>query len=399
MTYPILFCALLATAIGQSVFLTTVPSLGRLAGLSEMQVAVMMSASAGVFAIAANIWSRYTQRFGYKRLLLTGLTGYTVGTVIFATIWWIALRQWISVEALFAGLLLSRCLQSTIMSATPPSAVGYVVAISTSDERAAAISKVTSGNNLGQILGPVLAGLLVSAGLLAPYYFVILFTLAAIILVYCKLPDIGAGDRARPRASANVLMQPVKASTALLITCCICLFACMAIIQQSLAFFLMDSQQLTAVAAARASGLAMMMTAVFSLLIQFTLVQRRWLAQTTLIYLALPVTALAYTLLYLQQSTATLIVGMALLGVGLGAAYPSLAAVATTRCHPDRQAAVTGLLTAAPAMGYITGPPLSAALYNLEHRLPFLLAALLMAASTLAIWWRLPTATNTQSST
>ena len=80
MTYLILFCALLATAVGQSVFLTVLPSLGREAGLTEWQVAVMMSSSAFVFAIGANCWSRVTVKYGYKRLLMVGLSGYTLGT-------------------------------------------------------------------------------------------------------------------------------------------------------------------------------------------------------------------------------------------------------------------------------------------------------------------------------
>ncbi len=390
MIYPILFCALLATAIGQSVFLTTVPSLGRLAELSEMQVAIMMSSSALVFAIGANIWSRYNQRYGYKKLLLLGLSGYTLGTLVFATIWWAGLHSGLSGSLLFAGLLLSRCLQSSVMSATPPSVVGYVVAISGSEQRAASISKVTSANNLGQILGPPLAGLLVAAGILAPFYFVIVFTLLAIVLVAKKLPELDPAQRVAASHRRDSDGSPVKSSTLLLVGCCVCLFGCMAIMQQSLAFYLIDTQGFDAVGAARQAGLAMMVMAVLSLVIQFSAVQRRWLSAPTLIYLALPLAALGYLTLYFQQQLTGMYVGMALMGAGFGAAYPSIAAVATSRCAIERQAKVTGLITASPAMGYITGPPISAALYGIDERLPFLAAAVLMGVATLAVWWRLP---------
>ncbi|WP_218353298.1 MFS transporter [Alteromonas lipotrueiana] len=390
MTYLILFCALLATAVGQSVFLTTVPSLGRLANLSEMQVAVMMSSSALVFAIGANVWSRYTLRYGYRKLLLLGLSGYTLGTFVFATIWWAGLNGWLSGTILFTGLLISRCLQSSVMSATPPSVVGYVVAVSSSKERASSISKVTSANNLGQILGPPLAGLLVGAGILAPFYFVIVFTLLAIVLVAKKLPDLNAAQAGQSGSDTIKSDIKIKSSTLLLISCCVCLFGCMAIMQQSLAFFLMDTLDFSAVGAARQAGLAMMVMAVFSLIIQFTVVQRHWLRPTALIYIALPLTAVGYAVLYFQQELLHLYIGLALMGAGFGAAYPSIAAVATARCEAAKQAKVTGLITASPAMGYITGPPISAALFNLDERWPFLAAALLMGIASLVVWLRLP---------
>lgn len=390
MTYLILFCALLATAVGQSVFLTTVPSLGRLANLSEMQVAVMMSSSALVFAIGANVWSRYTLRYGYRKLLLLGLSGYTLGTFVFATIWWAGLNGWLSGTILFTGLLISRCLQSSVMSATPPSVVGYVVAVSSSKERASSISKVTSANNLGQILGPPLAGLLVGAGILAPFYFVIVFTVLAIVLVAKKLPDLNAAQAGRSGADTIKSDIKIKSSTLLLISCCVCLFGCMAIMQQSLAFFLMDTLDFSAVGAARQAGLSMMVMAVFSLIIQFTVVQRHWLRPTALIYIALPLTAVGYAVLYFQQELLHLYIGLALMGAGFGAAYPSIAAVATARCEAAKQAKVTGLITASPAMGYITGPPISAALFNLDERWPFLAAALLMGIASLVVWLRLP---------
>lgn len=377
MTYVILFCALLATAVGQSVFLTVLPSLGREVGLSELQVAIMMSSSALVFAVGANGWSRVSAHFGYKRLLMTGLAGYTLGTFIFASLWWLGLAGMLTGTALFIILLIARSLQSSIMSATPPSAVGYVVAMSQQSHRAAAISKVTSANNLGQVLGPPLAGLLVAFGLLAPLYSILILTIFAWLLVWYKLPAFEAPPSAAHSRGGSAT-TPVATSTKVFIIGCASLFVCMAMMQQSLSFFLMDDNGATTVEAAQLTGAAMMVSAVFSLIIQFGVVQRNLLRPETLICLALPLLSAAYFLISVHQTIIVLYIAMGLLGLGMGAAYPSLAAIATMRCLPERQSRVTGMITATPAMGYIIGPPLSALFYHINHRLPFAVAGGIM---------------------
>lgn len=377
MTYLILFCALLATAVGQSVFLTVLPSLGREAGLTEWQVAVMMSSSAFVFAIGANCWSRVTVSYGYKRLLMVGLSGYTLGTFVFASLWWVGLTGFLGGTALFVILLLARSLQSSVMSATPPSAVGYVVAMSEQRHRASAISKVTSANNLGQVLGPPLAGVLVTFGLLTPLYSILALTIVALLLVWQKLPAFLPPAKSQTDASSPDV-GPVSSSVKLFIIGCACLFLCMAMMQQSLAFFLMDENGVNTVQAAQLTGSAMMVSAVFSLMIQFGIVQRHLMRPETLICLAAPLLALAYLIIAIHQQTVMLYVAMGILGLGMGAAYPSLAALATMRCLPERQSRVTGMITATPAMGYIIGPPLSATAYHFDHRYPFMMAGVIM---------------------
>jgi predicted MFS family arabinose efflux permease len=95
--------------------------------------------------------------------------------------------------------------------------------------------------------------------------------------------------------------------------------------------------------------------------------------------LALPLLSLGYLILYFQQSFAVSYIGMAVMGVGMGMAYPSLAAAATTYCSPSQQSSITGLITATTAMGYIVGPPLAATLYQVNIALPFAAASILMA--------------------
>ena len=384
--FRVLFCALLATSVGQSVMLTTLPSMGREANLSEFHIATIMSSSALIFAFGTNVWSKVARRAGFKRILMVGLTGYSLGTFAFASAWMAGFSGVISGTNLFLALLISRSLQSTIMSATPPSAVGYAVSISTPQSRVSAISKVTSASNVGQIVGPAYAGLLVGFGLLAPLYSIVLLTLLALALVYFKLPVLPPLSQ---QQSTQQTSDKGLASTKvpyIFVAACICVFCAMAMMQQSLGFFFIDFYHYSPVEAARQVGFAMMVSAAASLTAQFGWVQKGRVSKEAMITIALPLLGVAYLLLYLQHSLAVLYTAMTLMGLGMGMAYPSLAAAATTYCAPSQQATVTGLITATTAMGYVIGPPLAAFIYQVNIALPFAVAATLITIITCVVY-------------
>ncbi len=378
MIFSVLFLALFTTAIGQSVVITTLPSLGREAGLSEIQVAIIMSSSAVMFAIGTNLWSRVARRKGYKRTLMIGLTGYSIGTLLFATMWYLGIHYILSGMGLFLALLISRTMQSSIMSATPPSAIGYAISNSPQTDRVKAISKVTSANNLGQVLGPTFAGALVGFGILTPLYSVIALTIFALVVVKRYLPAQAAPVIQAKRETKGDTVVTVKPITAMLVMFSACVFCSMAMLQQTLGFFFMDEYGESTIGAAQSVGIAMMISAASSFSAQMGIVQRIRLRSEKLVQTALLLLVIAYLLCFLHQNVLILYIAMVLLGSGLGMAYPSIAAIASSRCEPDKQATVTGLITSTPAMGYIAGPPIAALLYNYDHRLPFLFACLLI---------------------
>jgi MFS family permease len=383
MIFKLLFFAMLATAMGQSVVMTTLPSLGRQTGLTELQVATIMSSSAIAFALGNTLWSSITKKLGFRRLLMLGLTGYTIGTIIFASVWLSGFAAILTGSGLFAALLLSRCGQAVVMSASPPAAVGYAIAISPPQERIKAISKVSSANNLGQILGPSFAGVLVGFGLLVPLYTITLLTLGALVLIWKFLPNtypIKVEPNIQP---TKPKVAPVKISVALLIFMSASVFCTIAMMQQSLGFFMIDQHGETPVQAAQSMGLAMMISAICALAIQVGFMQRTQLLPSQIIPIAIPVLALGYLILYLHHAQSTLYLAMILIGCGMGTTYPAIAALATSVCKPENQARVTGMITASPAMGFIIGPPLAALFYANEHRLPFLIAALILTSMTL----------------
>lgn len=367
----VLFLALLATAMGQSVVMTILPSLGRQTGLSELQVASILSLSAFIFAFGSTWWSKRAQSLGYRTTLLIGLAGYSLGTLGFASVFALGQQQVLLGSWLFVSLLIARMAQSSVMSATPPSVVGYTTLYARQRDLPSIrfISRVTSANSLGQILGPGFAGLLVHLGLVAPLYAIIIMTLLALLLVWRKLPEQAITSY---RIDSEMQSSSTLAFSARpLIAYAIIIFICMAMLQQSLGFLLIDYFHYTPVAAAQRAGAAMMNSALAALFVQWTVVQRGRLSAARSLLIAALLLIAGYGLITSAQSLMTIYIAMLCIGAGTGIGYPTITAALTSECPAEQRARMTGYITAAPALGYIIGPPLGAYLYTWHTHFPF----------------------------
>jgi MFS family permease len=87
----ILVFSTLCVAMGQSLVFAILGPLGREVGLQEMQITSIVAISALLFGVVSPKWGRYSDRVGRKPVILIGLMGYTVGTVIFASLFQAAL--------------------------------------------------------------------------------------------------------------------------------------------------------------------------------------------------------------------------------------------------------------------------------------------------------------------
>ena len=117
--------SLMATSIGQSLVFAILPPLGREVNLSELQITSIIAVSALIFSIASPRWGRLSDKVGRKPIIITGLIGYTIGSVIFTTVFYAGLTGVLSGLTLYVVLLVARCSQSVIMAATSPSAAAY----------------------------------------------------------------------------------------------------------------------------------------------------------------------------------------------------------------------------------------------------------------------------------
>nr|WP_281502047.1 MFS transporter [Alcanivorax sp. S6407] len=388
--HSILLMAVAATALGQTLVFTLLPSLGRATGMAEMEVGLIISCSALVFALASPVWGTVSESLGRKTVLVIGLTGYSLGTLMFALVFHAGLKGWLTGVLLVAGLVLSRMLQAAIMAATPAAAAAYTADITTPEQRTQGMGRIGAANNLGTVIGPVSGGILAAVTLVFPLYVVSVITGLMAIGTAIFLPQ---SPQVRTKNTLSLVQTLKKGLGAYgdprlrdLLMTGVMLFMSFALIQQTLGFLFQDHFHMSPQAAARTLGMTMMAAAITSLSGQIIVVQWLRAPATLLIGMAVPAIGGGALLLWMAQSQLLMSSAVLLVGLGLGFGMPAIMALASLRVSHEEQGRVAGLASACPALGFILGPLVGTGLYTLDHRWPYLLVLVLLAPLTLLAW-------------
>ena len=375
-SFFILITGLLANAIGQAFIFAILPPLGREVALSEVQTTSIISTSALVFTFCSPWWGRRSDQIGRKIIIVIGLTGYAVGTVIFAGVFALGMKGILSGWTLYFAALFFRCMQSSIMAATSPGVTAYAADHSSRAFRTQTLARLGTANSLGVIIGPVLAGLLAGLGLLFPLYVAALFTFIAVFIVWKYLPEGDTSGITRKRAPR---LSFLDSRLRVYLLSAIGTFTGFSAIQQTLGFRIQDSLSLSGVETAQYTGAALMVSAFFTLALQLTIAQRYAGPALNLVRMGLVCNLIAAGFVASAQGLTGLIIGMAFMGAGLGLIGPAIAAGASLSVSRDEQGGAAGLITACPAAGFVIGPILGGALYQLDPAYPPLFAGAITA--------------------
>ena len=373
-SFFILITGLLANAIGQAFIFAILPPLGREVALSEVQTTSIISTSALVFTFCSPWWGRRSDQIGRKIVIDIGLTGYAVGTVIFAGVFALGMKGILSGWTLYFTALFFRCLQSSVMAATSPGVTAYAADHSSRAFRTQTLARLGTANSLGVIIGPVLAGLLAGLGLLFPLYVAALFTLIAVFTVWKYLPEGEFSGVARKRAPR---LSFLDSRLRVYLLSAIGTFTGFSAIQQTLGFRIQDSLSLSGVETAQYTGAALMVSAFFTLALQLSIAQRYAGPALNLVRMGLVCNLIAASFVASAQGLTGLIIWMAFMGAGLGLIGPAIAAGASLAVSRDEQGGAAGLITACPAAGFVIGPILGGALYQLNAAYPPIFAGII----------------------
>lgn len=358
----ILIVGLMATGIGQSLVFAILPPLGREVALSEVQITSIIAASSLIFAIASPRWGRLSDRVGRKPIIITGLLGYMMGTILFASVFYAGLSGVLSGLTLYGVLLITRCGQSVIMSGTNPASAAYAADHSSPDQRTKTMARLGTANSMGMILGPAVSGALATLGLLAPLYFAGALAAFAALLIWRKLPTTPKPDLVSRPVKVQVRYSDPRVFRFL--GGAIGLFLGYSGIQQTLGFQLQDKMQLSGIETAQMTGAALMIAAVFTFITQVTVMQRLKLAPTQFIRIGMVSLLIGAMFIVFFDRFAVLALGMSFLGTGLGMCVPAISAGASLAVTPREQGAIAGMVSSCPAIGFTVGPICSGALYQ-----------------------------------
>ena len=331
----VLITALMATGIGQSLVFAILAPLGREVQLNELQITSIIAISALIFGLAAPRWGRVSDRVGRKPIIITGLVGYTVGTILFTSVFYAGLTGLLSGGLLYGVLLVTRCCQSIVMSATGPASAAYAADHTSREQRTRTMARLGTANSMGTILGPAVSGALAVFGLLAPLYFAASLAALAALLVWWKLPITPAQDLTSRQASKR--LRYTDRRIALLLATAVGLFIGFSGIQQTLGFQLQDKMDLSGIETAQMTGAALMVSAAFTFLIQITVMQRVKLKPTQFVRIGLLSLLFGAAVISAFETFTVLAVGMAFLGAGLALCMPAISAGASLAVTPEEQ--------------------------------------------------------------
>ncbi len=380
----VLIMALMGTAIGQSLVFAILAPLGREVHLRELQITSIIAVSALIFGVAAPYWGRFSDRIGRKPVIITGLVGYTVGTVLFASVFYAGLAGLLSGAVLYAVLLVTRCSQSIVMSATSPASMAYAADHTSRDQRTKTMAKLGTASSLGTILGPAISGALATFGLLAPLYFAGALAAAAALLVWRKLPTTPSAQLTSRKPAMKLRYRDSR--IALLLATAVGLFIGFSAIQQTLGFQLQDKLQLSGIETAQMTGAALMVSAIFTFIIQVTVMQRLRLRPTQFIRIGLCSLLLGSAVVSSFETFKVLAVGMAFLGTGMALCMPSISSSASLAVTPEEQGGAAGLVSSCPAIGFVVGPVCAGWLYQIHSPLaPLFSVAVFLAVLVIFI--------------
>ena len=367
--------------MGQSVYWQTMPLIGRELDFSVKLITTLVSFSALMFLVFTPYWGRLSDKKGRKFVLLIGLIGYIVSTLLFCSIAYLGLVGYFTFTLLIFFILLARVINSSLGAGMRPATGASIADITTEENRSAGMGQFGAANNVGTILGPVLvafiAYLLANTtifpasfepyGRLIPLLIMSALMLLALGFVYFYLPE--SFEKQEGDLTSSEFNFDKK--NVLLISTGVLIFSSFAIIQSITAFYLQDTFSFSILMTQQKLGVALGCMALTSVIAQLTIVQKLKVAPIRLVQWSTPFFVLGTLVAVNAVDFNFYVLGMAIIGLGMGLGTPGYTAAASLSADSKSQGAAVGLAMVAPGLGFTIGPFIGGFLYESSPALPF----------------------------
>lgn len=375
----LLFCVMLTTAIGTTGMQSVVPAIGRSLKLPDPLIAVAFSLSALAYALAAPVWAKRLGRFGAKRMVLIGVSGFVVSMIVCGLALTLGLRGLVVSTLAFAGFMVGRAIYGLFGAASPPAAQAMLVATTPREERTKALSLLASAFGLGTIVGPALAPFFVMpfAGLAGPAYVFALMGIAMAVLVVVKLRDVPLAPDAHgsPAAEPTIGGEPSDAAAIAAsapetdaqvrftdpriwpwVMFGLASGHAQAIAGQTLAFLLIDRLAEPPAMVQPLIGMVLMAGALAALLAQWGVIPRLDLQPRAMVLWGAGLAAIGCVGVALSHDLHGITVAFAIASLGFGFLRPGFTAGASLAVDEAEQGVVAGRVTAVNGYTFVLGP-------------------------------------------
>jgi MFS family permease len=278
-------------------------------------------------------------------------------------------------------------------SAMLPTAQAYAADLTTRENRTAGMAVIGAAFGLAIIFGPVIGGVTAHLfGLTAPIWLSTAVGLVNALMAWLRLPEPARDAHAHLRAPASLRDVAVRAWPLLAVA--MVSTGALVLMEQTVAFLVEDRLELAHEETPIWMGGGLFVYGVVAVAVQGGLVRRVRIAPTTLVMIGMPITIAGLLTLMLAPhsgaadrlpSYATIVVGMALQGLGQGLVLPGVTSAMSLAVEDTEQGAIAGLNTSAQGMGRLVGPLFGGALYQLQTSAPYAVSAGLLATVLLFV--------------
>lgn len=378
----IIAIAMVSMGAGMTINFVVVAPLARKAGLTEIQVAGILTLSAALYALFIPSWGRLADRVGRKRVMVFSLCAMGLTNMAFLLALEAALAGIVTGLSTFFLLVFVRIWFGLLAPGLQPAAMAAMTDATTPTTRAGGLGMLGASMSIGSVIGPAGATALAPFGALVPIWGSIVFNLAAALLLALALPRAPTPPRDTRRRPRLLMRDPrVFPHLAFLF----CYFVAVAMIQQTLGWFIEDRFQFTdqpgrtaGQAAVLFTGIAFACLALSMVVTQFGYVQPRRPDPRKILPIGLGLVAFGYVCADTFHPFWTMCLSFLVVGTGAALAVPAANALGSLSVKRTEQAAAASLLAAAPPSGFIFGPLIGAGLYSITPKLPFYTAAIVM---------------------
>jgi DHA1 family multidrug resistance protein-like MFS transporter len=173
----ILAFALIVVMLGYGMVIPLFPFYIERMGAGGSQLGLLIAISALLELLFGPLWGSLSDRVGRKPILLLGLFGYSLSSLLFG----LSTQLWM----LFA----SRALSGVLSSATSSTALAYISDSTVERDRGGGMGMLGAAVGLGLILGPAAGGWLGSSSLSLPFFIAAASSLLALVLAALWLPE------------------------------------------------------------------------------------------------------------------------------------------------------------------------------------------------------------------
>lgn len=388
--FMILFVATMTAAAGNTALQSVLPAIGRAFGYSDTLISAAFALSALFWTLTPGMWARLSERHGRKRMILVGLMGFTVSMIGIGASVSIGLAGWIGAGLALVFIVLSRSFYGFFGSATPTASQAYIADRTNRDERTEALSVQASAQGLGTVIGPALAPMFVLpfVGLSGPLYVFAVVGIVVFILVRNKLPS---GEVPRQATSRQGPTRGLWKDPRVLpfVVFGFLITSTQAVNIAVLGFHVIDEVALPPLQAQSYVGIAMLAGAAATLMAQWGLIRIFHLEPKDLIRWGAALALTGNLLSAIAQDFYGVVLGYAVMSLGLGFARPGFMAGSSLALGAKDQGAIAGLMVSLMGLCFLGPPILGVALYELSAPAPFLVNGLMAAACVaMAFLWR-----------